>query len=223
MINVQMAHGVCILLRRLEFARKLTGTVCAIQHHIKGDQDTVTEVIAIAGALENAGGSQFDYDLTRLKGSDSTSDSNKEGVRVVLKGGKHPLSGNPSKEQKAVIEFLCDKDRTGLEGEWDSEDKYEKESKLRVRDEEKEDDEKEGEKEGEGEGESTLEHQLKTNDTALIWDSYKDESGVDVLRLTWHTKYACENRDDKDDGKDGNDGNQDPSAGWGFFTWFVIM
>jgi autophagy-related protein 27 len=179
-------------------------------------------VISIAGALENAGGTAFDFEATRLKTSDSTSDSQKEGVRLILKGGKHPLSGDNKREQKAIIEFLCDKDRTGLEEEWESEDKYKKPSK---RDEEKkeEDKEKEGDKEGDRkEEESTIEHQLKHNNTALIWDSYKDEKGVDVLRLTWHTKHACEKRDSGDDGKDGDD-KKDPSAGWGFFTWFIIM
>lgn len=58
---------------------------------INGPSDQISSVVAIAGGLEMVGGSQFDYTLTRLKTSESNADSQKEGVRVVLKGGKHPL------------------------------------------------------------------------------------------------------------------------------------
>jgi autophagy-related protein 27 len=211
-------------------------TVCGIRRLLKEDDkvDTVQDVIAIAGSLENHGGSAFDYEATRLKTSDSNSDSQKEGLRLVLKGGKFPLDGavKDRREQKAVIEFLCDPEKTGLEGEWSSEDRYEGDDKNRVRradgDEEKKDGE---EKDGEGKdkdededddgGEPSTEHQLKKDDTSLIWESYGgDDKGADVLRLTWHTKYACEKRDDNDgDDDSGNKG----SGGWGFFTWFIIM
>jgi autophagy-related protein 27 len=178
------------------------------------------KVVAIAGNLENAGGSQFEYELSRLKSSDSHSDSQKEGVLLVMKGGKHPLSGPSSgkRGQKAIIEFLCDKNKTGLEDEWNSEDEYdpvEDDEKLRLRN-----DGDDGDNEGDDGSESGVEHQLMKPDPALIWHSYGPEEGdVDVLRLTWHTKYACEDARDNDDGDDG-DGK---SGGWGFFTWFVIM
>lgn len=200
-------------------------TVCGIRRLIKEEEkvDTVQAVIAIAGSLENVGGSAFDYEATRLKTSDSTSDSQKEGVRLVLKGGKDPLSGpvKERREQKAIIEFLCDPEKTGLEGEWSSEDRYEGDDKNRVRradgDEKKDGDDKEEEDDG---TESGLEHQLKKDDASLIWDSYgRDDKGADVLRLTWHTKYACEKREDSGDDDSGNSG----SGGWGFFTWFIIM
>lgn len=197
--------------------------MCAIKRLLKGELDEVEDVVAIAGSLENVGGAAFEYEATRLKTSDSTSDSKKEGVRLVLKGGKHPLSG-PVKErheQKAIVEFLCDPDKTGLEGEWTSEDRYEEPSanKLRRRDDGDEKKEEDGE-EDDG-SESGLEHQLKEEDSALIWDSYgKDDKGADVLRLTWHTKYACEEKRD-DDNDDSGDSNT--SSGWGFFTWFIIM
>lgn len=42
------------------------------------------------------------------------SDVNKEGVRVELHGGVYPPLGE---KQKAVVEFICDKDKTGLEGQ----------------------------------------------------------------------------------------------------------
>lgn len=188
---------------------------------MKGDTDTVADVLAIAGSLENAGGSAFEYEATRLKTSDSNSDSQKEGLRLVLKGGKHPLTG-PHKEkhdQKAIIEFVCDHDKSGLEGEWKPEDRYEGDNR-KLRREEKKDGDKEGEEEDDG-TESGVEHQLKKEDAALIWESYgKDDKDADVLRLTWRTKEACEKREEGDDDS-GNSGSK--SGGWGFFTWFIIM
>ncbi|KAM0480322.1 hypothetical protein ACHAPX_004153 [Trichoderma viride] len=207
--------------------------VCAISHFLKGDQDAVTQVVAIAGGLENAGGSQFEYEATRLKSSDSNSDAQKEGIRLVLKGGKHPLTGPVSdrRNQKAVIEFICDPDKTGTEGEWASEDEYEKAPKSKRAADDKDDkkdkdkDEKDGDnKDDDGKGDSAVEHQLKNDNAALIWEDYAKEKDFDILRLTWHTKYACEKRDggkggDKDDDREPGDS----SASWGFFTWFVII
>ncbi|KPM45652.1 hypothetical protein AK830_g873 [Neonectria ditissima] len=206
--------------------------VCAITRFLKDEDemDTIADINPIAGALENYGGTRFDYSLTRLKTSDSTSDSQKEGLRLVLKGGKHHPIGGSAKDdrpQKAIIEFICDRNKTGTEGEWTSEDKY---TKLRVRDEEKNEDgdkkedgdkgsddgkEEDGDKDKDGEDLSE-EHQLKYENSSLIWDGFPSEKDADVLRLTWYTKYACEKREEGDD--DGDD-----STHWGFFTWFVIV
>lgn len=194
--------------------------VCAIQRLIKGDTDIVETVTAIAGALENVGGSQFEYEATRLNGSDSNSDAHKEGLRLVLKGGKHPLDApvKERREQKAIVEFLCDKNE-GTEGEWeDSEDKY---SKLGRSEDKKEYVEKGEDDNNDGKDQSFPEHQLKKENAALIWESYGPEKDADVLRLTWHTKYACEKRDGNDDNNKGDGG--DASTHWGFFTWFVII
>ncbi|KND94241.1 Autophagy-like protein 27 [Tolypocladium ophioglossoides CBS 100239] len=197
--------------------------VCAITRLLKGDTHTIDEVVAIAGSLENVGGSQFEYEVTRLKTSDSNSDSQKEGLRLVLKGGKHPLDGpvKDRSEQRAIVEFLCDPEKKGDEGEWEAEDKYEKDTKLRRRTEDKGDDNKGGEDGGDdGKENSSTEHQLKKKGAALVWESYQKEKDADVLRLTWHTKYACEKRD-PNDGEGEGDGNA--SSHWGFFTWFVII
>lgn len=193
--------------------------MCAITHLLSNDSkeetDTVTRIVAIAGNLENAGGSRFDVTPTRLKTSDSNSDRQKEGLRLVLTGGKYPLSGVPAKEkkdQKAIIEFLCDPDKEGTEGEWVW---GEGSGKLKARDDEKKEeggDGKDGDKGGE---ESTIEHQLKHDNATLIWDSFEEEKDVGVLRLTWHTKYACESQ------SGGGDGGS--SSSWGFFTWFILM
>ncbi|KAG9256254.1 autophagy-related protein 27 [Emericellopsis atlantica] len=199
--------------------------VCAIERTLKDDTDMVTKVVAIAGGLENVGGTSFEYEATRLKTSDSNSDSKKEGVRLVLKGGKHPLSG-PNKQrrpQQAVIEFLCDKEKTGLENEWRSEDRYDgddgkKDSKAK-RDDKKDGDENKGDDNDDG-TESGVEHQLKKEGAALVWEGYSvnEKKDADVLRLTWYTKHACESREES-----GDDGESDNSSHWGFFTWMLII
>ncbi|KAK3092201.1 type II membrane protein, partial [Teratosphaeriaceae sp. CCFEE 6253] len=54
---------------------------------------------------------------------------------------------------------------------------------------------------------------------SLQFVSYKPEKDdIGVLRLTWKTKYACENAEKapaKDPAK--------KTPGWGFFTWFFIV
>lgn len=175
-----------------------TSPVCAIRHTIDPrkdakEADEITHVIPIAGNLIEHGGKAFDWSAQRLRTSDVIGDSEKEGVRLTLKGGMY------EREQRAVIELLCDKERTGLEGEWQP-----KTSKA-----------------GGASGESARdevgfpEKQLMSADTALVWEGYghNADSDIDVLKLTWHTKYACENGVDP----------SDSSNSWGFFTWIVIL
>ncbi|KAG6161675.1 hypothetical protein E4U22_007316 [Claviceps purpurea] len=200
--------------------------VCAIQRLIQGETDIVETVTAIAGALENAGGSQFEYEATRLNGSDSNSDAHKEGLRLVLKGGKYPLDAplKERREQKAIVEFLCD-EKEGTEGEWtDSEDQYSESEMLRRRDDRGDDKRDDGDNDGGNQDKSFPEHQLKKENAALIWESYGPEKDADVLRLTWHTKHACEKREGNDgDGDDKKGDGGDESTHWGFFTWFVVI
>lgn len=198
----------------------LTRPVCAIQRTYGSDEDKglVRKVVPIAGDLADHGGSEFEYEAARLK---TSSDSPREGLRLTLKGGAYPLDGPAEnrKKQRAVIDFICDRDVEGTEGEWASEVEYEK-------------DEKEKEKRGEGlagRGERGLlgargdglvggfadgEEQLLKEGAALKFVSYGVEPDGDFeeLRLEWRTKYACENTFE-----------DERSAGWGFFTWFLIM
>lgn len=105
--------------------------------------------------------------------------------------------------QKAIIEFECDEGRSGLDNLWESEDQYETRKARRAEGHEKRDDDKEG-------GDDS-----KLPDLQFVRYDTSDEA-EDVLRLLWKTKYACENV---------KDGNEDPDqkAGWGLFTWFIIM
>lgn len=185
-------------------------TVCAIRHLIDPrkdpkDGDSVEAVIPIAGNLAGHGGKDFDVTATRLKASDSASDSKKEGVKLEMKGGVYE-----GREQRAVVEMICDKDRKGDEGEWESEDKYDPEGEKEK--EKREEDKKEGKAEDEV---GWPERQLKKENAALIWEGYTRQGDVDTLQVTWYTKYACESSVPGD--------NTDTSSHWGFFTWLVIL
>lgn len=209
--------------------------VCAI----KRTGDGVDEAIPIAGDLKGYGGSDLDPEVTRLSTSDSNSDSQKQGVRVVMKGGFYTTPSGGKRAQRAIIEFVCKEKLNGTEGEWNPEDdKYENGDDPAEGEESFEsrstnpllyraEDDKEGDGgEGDGNGgdggddEPPKEVQLGIeNDPSLIFNSYApmdDDSNIDVLRLTWLSKYACEKRDD-----DGSD--EQPNPHWGFFTWLVIL
>lgn len=194
----------------------LTRTVCAIKHGWETDEkkdDKILSVIPIAGSLINHGGKDFTYELKRLSTSDSKDDSEKEGLRLTLHGGVYQ-----KREQRAVIEFLCDHNRTGLEGEWESQDKYEK-GKAEKREEKKKEEGGDEKKDEDKDGEDGFpERQLKKENAALIWEGYKrsPDDKVDTLFLTWHTKFACEKA------VDGGDGPSE-STHWGFFTWMFML
>lgn len=100
------------------------------------------------------------------------------------------------------MEFICDPDKTGLEhDEFQPEDKY-----------------KDGGKDKRNLSYRADEGAPSNSTGSLRFVSYgpeTDGSAVDVLRLDWMTKYACEGQKDKDDAE--------KTARWGFFTWFLIM
>lgn len=169
-------------------------TVCGIEntHNTADDTSTISGVIPIAGNYPTESGRSLDPSWTRLKTSSSHADSEKDGVRLEMHGGMYPFDDRKKgRKQKAVIEFICTPERTGLEGEGKEGDK------ARRRDDEEED--------GDDEGRS------------LRFISYGPSDDVDVLRLEWLTKHACE------DAKDGDGGKGGRSRHWGVFTWFIIV
>lgn len=110
-------------------------------------------MIPIAGDID---GRHTDEELKRLKTSDAV--AGKEGLRLTLNGGLYDKV-----KQQAVVEFICDQDRTGLEGE-------------------------KGEK-----GEKETEKRETETEKSLKFVSYDtDDKELHVLRLEWKTKYACE-------------------------------
>ncbi|ERS95839.1 hypothetical protein HMPREF1624_07916 [Sporothrix schenckii ATCC 58251] len=193
---------------------------CAIKRLRAADGTTsITQVIPLAGNLADHGGGSLDHKATRLKTADSNADAQQEGVRLVLQGGRYPLDGavKDRQNQRVIVELLCDKERTGTEGEW-LVDEYEgaaggggsAEPPQTVANETLVDagfstrEDHPGEKQLTREGENP----------ALVFGGYEihDADGAfGTLRLTWYTKYACENA---------ADGRRDH---WGFFTWFVVL
>jgi autophagy-related protein 27 len=119
---------------------------------------------------------------------------------LELSGGAFPLE-RKGKKQKAIIEFLCDPDTDGTDTDKD--------------DTPSEDDDKETE------GLAKTEDEKKGKESPMKFVSYKDEKvGKDdqdwgVLRISWSTKYACENAV--------NEPSPNKGSSWGFFTWFIIM
>ncbi|KAF2767885.1 hypothetical protein EJ03DRAFT_246823, partial [Teratosphaeria nubilosa] len=179
--------------------------VCAVEETYNTVENTrqVLKVVNIAGDYMASHGRPLEPDVTRLKSSDSNSDSDREGLLVVLHGGKYPET-RQGVEQRAIVELQCDKDMSGI-------DRFEDVTRRLVRTAEGDDGEDDG-------------PELPDLDEgkALKFKSYKTESvsGSDVgtLRLTWKTKHACEgaiNDPDNDSPK--------KSSGWGSSTWFIIV
>lgn len=130
--------------------------MCGIERVSLHHETPTVDVIPVAGDID---GRHTDEEVKRLKTSDA--DAGREGLRVTLNGGLYDKT-----KQQAVVEFICDPDRTGLEGDEGAKEKRE--------------DEKKGEKE-------------KEKEKSLKFISYdRDNKELHVLRLEWKTKYACE-------------------------------
>ncbi|KAI1120640.1 autophagy-related protein 27 [Nemania abortiva] len=198
--------------------------VCAIRRliNIEDHVDSIDEVTPLAGELKMQGGSYLDPDITRLSKIDP--DSGKKGLRVTLRGGFKYDETHVKRKQQTVIDFVCNKDLDGTEGEYDSEDKYESTLNRRAEGDENEGEDKDGEENG-----PPKEVQLGIEkNPSLVFERYglsDSDSDLDVLHLTWSSKYVCESK--ADDGKDGggeDDGDvKKPSSHWGAFTWIIII
>ena len=148
--------------------------------------------VAIAGDFTMKTGRDLDARPMRLKNSNTGPDSALEGVQLQFNGGRDPMT-RKGKNQKAIIDLICSRDKTG----WEPEPEPQKRSvtKLADKTEESGDDNKDV-------------------DRALNFVSYEDENNSQVLRLKWFTKYACE---------DATSIPPATGASWGFFTWFIIL
>ncbi|KAI9646640.1 type II membrane protein [Ciborinia camelliae] len=178
--------------------------VCGITHVINEDEgsDATQQIIPFAGELENYGGGPLNAKVERLSNSKAHSDADKEGLRIEL-GGGFMGRGKDKRPQKAIVEFICDANRTGLENLWVPPEPKHKKEKENLNERE------------EGGGDGVI--GAPSNDSSLQFlRVVKGKGDADILRLTWHTKYACE-----DGPKDGGDDKK--SSHWGFFTWFIIV
>lgn len=196
--------------------------MCAIEHLITPESAPVEAVWPIAGELKGRDGSHLDHEVKRLKSSDSNTDSKKEGLRLIMNGGVRNQGGK--RQQRAIIEFLCDPDREGTEGEAKPGEEYDDgNGPIERRAEfdpflyaaEEGDD---GDNGGDDKPKGPI--QLGSANASLVFESYgklDSDHDKDVLRLTWKTKYACEKR--TDDGGSSSGG----SSFFRFFTWLVVM
>lgn len=188
-----------------------TGTkVCGIREDIDldGVANSTFHPIDIAGTYASAG-RQIDPKFELLRNSRSHSDVAREGLRVTLHGGKYPDTKNGT-DQQAIIEFVCDKDRSGLDDEKKGDGEKDK------------NDDKEKEKSPGDKTEKFIRREGAQceggDDQSLRFCGYaneKTDKGKDVktLRLEWRTKEACEDVQASDPG----------GSSWGFFTWFIII
>ncbi|KAM3067343.1 type II membrane protein [Clarireedia jacksonii] len=194
--NTTYTIDICKAIVKKGFHQCPGGTrVCGITHVINEAEgsDATKEIIPFAGSLENVGGGSLDAKYERLSASKAHSDAGKEGLRFELNGG-FIGRGKDKKSQKAIVEFICDRNRTGLENLWVPPEPKGKE-KMDERDEPT---------------------GGAANDSSLQFFALDKNDDVDILRLTWLTKEACE-----EGSKD--DGNDQSSTHWGFFTWFIIV
>ncbi|TGJ82970.1 hypothetical protein E0Z10_g5785 [Xylaria hypoxylon] len=207
--------------------------VCAIRRVINtGDTvDRIYEMTPLAGELAIHGGAHLDPEVSRLSKVDP--DSDKEGLHVILKGG-FGYETHVKRKKHTVIDFVCNKDLEGTEGEYKPEDKYEPNHdpvEARAEDDGNEDEDKDDDT-------PPKEVQLGIEkNPSLVFDRYgpsDSDTNVDVLHLTWSSKHVCISK--ADDGSDGGDdkggddkgGDEDgdvkkPSSHWGAFTWIVII
>ncbi|KAL4970406.1 autophagy-related protein 27 [Aspergillus stella-maris] len=180
-----------------------TRNICGFQHTYTGDDRESGFAFPIVG-FDHLGGGAKDAEIKRLK----EDDSEKEGLRVKLSGGEYPVEGEKKKKDaSAVIEFLCDPGRSGLEGLV----KEEEPKRLRVR----EDGEEGGDGEGNGDEDKTPFNNGTVPDRSLQFKSFgKADDDTYVLRLDWKTRYACDNYIED---------NSSSSNHWGFFTWLIVI
>ena len=219
--NTTFTLDLCNPLKRDPDARKgedcLTGSrVCAKEWDIKPETDPfLKEVIPIAGEFSASHGRSraLDPKYTRLKDSVGNSEE-KEGLVIELHGGKYPDNRSGTK-QKAVIEFLCDREWSGNEG-FEEGAKVMKHGAMQKRKEDNGDAE-------EDEDEDAPELPDLDEGKALQFVRYEmdPDNEVKILRLRWKTKLACEGASKDPDNSGGKKG--DGSKGWGFFTWLIIV
>jgi hypothetical protein len=209
--------------------------VCAMRENIdlsteKNSTMSVTP-IDIAGTYKTYNNRVLDAQFELLQ------EEGREGLRSILHGGRLPFDDKKNGlDQRAVIDFVCDMERTGLEGADSTGDKGDKkdgdegdkkDDKKGDEKDDKKDDKKDGDKDGDkkdGDKESrslaARESKCEDSDSSLRFCGYAVEEDakakdkrVRTLRLEWRTKYACKDAPSPDDG----------GSHWGFFGWFFIM
>jgi hypothetical protein len=154
--------------------------------------------VAIAGHYDMSSGNTLEVKPTRLKNTGS-----REGLVLEMIGGKDPFrkqKGVTQFKQKAIIELLCNREKTGWEPI--------EEPKLVKRDDKDEED---------GGDDDTPEENVGSSLKVISYGEEPIREEIwGILKLQWETKYACE--DSSSIAPSPHD-----SSGWGFFTWMIIM
>lgn len=124
---------------------------------------------------------------------------------MELHGGQYD-----KKNQMAIIEFQCDRDRSGNEG-------FEAVGGRMVSSRAVDFLDKKGTSARDiGSLADDPEDDKQDDEKSLTFVSYgATDDKTDLLRLDWKTKYACEDFEDDD--------SSGKSSSWGFFTWFIIL
>ncbi|RAK78341.1 autophagy-related protein 27 [Aspergillus fijiensis CBS 313.89] len=195
-VNTTYVLNICSILGKAANREHLKcGTsknICGFEYRRHANSSVeIDQGFPIAG-YDHLGSGSKDTEVTRLKESDSS----REGLLIKFAGGSYEDTTGKKHAAKAVIEFNCDPDRSGLEGLQTTNEPVGSEAVLRAREEE-----------GSGNRNSTSSLQFKSFGP-VDDDTY-------VLRLDWATRYAC------DKYRDDNKG--DSSSHWGFFTWLIIL
>jgi len=162
--------------------------VCGVVRSWNPADDPEQKHVQVENVIPVAG----NFDSTTGKSLDprvsrlKAQDTNADGLQIELNGGYY----NHMK-QRAVVQLQCDKDRVGDE-----------EKRKRDADDDADDDD---------------ENEETPVESSLSFVSYGKVEGkeqMEVVRLNWRTKYACEDYADSDQAR---------KTGWGFFTWFILI
>ncbi|KAK4122557.1 hypothetical protein N657DRAFT_575272 [Parathielavia appendiculata] len=208
--------------------------VCAIKHRWDPKAGKTTDIDQVIPIVVSGTGDDnkaaVGWEAKRLPRDDdgsATQDGKKEGLRLTLTGETR----YQQRAQRAVVEFRCNPDLVGTEGEWESVDEYvppkkdkeghDRRREIRIGRRDDEEKKKDGDKkDGDNESESTPEKQLKKDMAALVWEGYKRErdgngAEMDTLYLTWYTKQVCDAAVDEP--------VPETSHSSGFFFWLFVI
>lgn len=187
------------------------------------DKEVISKVITVAGDFVHDGrdmNSKFEQlrDVRRDdEGRGADEDAGKEGLRMILHGGIYPLSskeGRKGRKQSAIVDFVCDTSRTGLEGLGSDEGDVEMQRLIRRA-------------QTNGDVGITAEKNPSLQLISYGIDPADDER--DLLRLRWLTKYACDKMASDPDGDTDPVApspdlpGSDASSGHGFFFWVFLV
>lgn len=207
--NITYTIDICqgLILKERKTGEKLCpfgSRVCAMERIVNDNTSILERGWPIAGELKEHSGGHIDEKWERLKTSSSTSNMEIEGVKLEMNGGFKFRDNGEKRPQKAVVEFICDHNRIGTENLVNPEDEYilpSPQSTKMV--------------ESYNKTAKTNENKIDPNLSSLTFVEYnQDREDLDVLYLSWRTKFACEDAKEQKSTKEHH---------WSFFSWFFLV